>query len=124
MPGIGSPWMKLRTNSSASGRDGLLSFSTTAFSRPSLQIQPLPIQFRRREAEAGDAVDLGEERREASFDAALGDERVERRRLLRRGPTVGGRFRRRETAHLAVCAISSSRADSMPPNNPSTICRR
>ena len=34
MPGIGSSWMKLRMNSSASGPDGLLSFSTTARSRP------------------------------------------------------------------------------------------
>src|SRR5258705_12674999 len=30
MPGIGSAWMKLRTNSSASGPDALLSFSVTA----------------------------------------------------------------------------------------------
>ena len=34
MPGIGSSWMKLRMNSSASGPDGLLSFSTTARSSP------------------------------------------------------------------------------------------
>ena len=30
IPGIGSAWMKLRTNSSASGPEGLLSFSMTA----------------------------------------------------------------------------------------------
>ena len=45
---------------------------------PSLEIQLLAAQLRRGEAEAGDAVDLGEERRQASLDVARRDEGVQR----------------------------------------------
>ena len=61
---------------------GLLSFSMTAALETSLQIQLLPVQLRRGEAESGDAVDLGEERRQAPFDAARRDEGIQGRRLF------------------------------------------
>ena len=110
MPGIGSAWMKLRTNSSASGPEVLLSFSMTASLEPSLKIQLLPIQFRRREAEAGDAVDLGEERRQAPFDAARRDEGIEAWSPPRCARRARGRSAALRNGAFGACAISSSRA--------------
>ena len=92
MPGIGSPLTKLRTNSSASGLRWALVLLDDRIPETALEIQPLAIQFRRGEAEAGDTVDFGKEGRKASFDATLGDEGVEGRRLLDADQQSAARF--------------------------------
>ena len=90
MPGIGSPWMKLRTYSSASGPDGLLSFSTTRALVPARR-RAFCVELGRGEAEAGDAVDLGEERRRARARRRPRHERVERRRFAVRTKSAAAR---------------------------------
>src|SRR5439155_22100592 len=59
----------------------------------SLKVQPLPIQLGRGETEADHALDLGKDRREAPFDAALHDQRGDRRGFFRakKKPANGSR---------------------------------
>ena len=80
MPGMGSCWMKLRTNSSASDTDVCSSFDEASCSKSAPVGEPVAIQPVG-EAEAGHAIGLGEERRQPLLDAALGHERAQRRRF-------------------------------------------